>query len=229
MAEEANSTGAAQDPPFTISASFSYPYPNYGGPPPAAWNYLISVLRKTAELHKELSESRADHPVRASMLLVLALADYLRASPTIQAEPELGDPLARLGYAMAEVYAGRKPSLFKPNKSAGNPGKSLRDQEFMVTAALAVHYLMESGLSRQNAAKAVMRAVETADPGLPVPKVFSAETILRWRDGLTEGKRVPGGALKGFELEHAESSGVDPKKRAELFLQRIKHHPLLRF
>jgi len=223
----------SESSPFTVKVSFSFPYPNYTAcaPPPAAWDNLISNLRLTAKWDQELNKSLADHPIRAMMMLTAALADYFRESPTFRSEPELADPLLRLAAALAEVYAGRAPPLFQPLKSSGgNPGKSLPEQDFMATAALAAHYLIETGLSREDAAMTVLRAIETADPGLPKTPNLTSNTVLGWRDRLKEGVgRVPLGALKGFEMELAESSGADPQKRALWLLERIKHHPLMRF
>ena len=232
MAKKISITTPPESSPFTVNASFSFPYPNYTAcaPPPAAWDKLISDLRLTAKLDLELNRSQADHPIRAMMQLTKALVDYFRHSPTFHSEPELADPLVRLSVAFAEVYAGRAPPLLKPLRTGGNPGTSLPKQDFMATAALAVHYLMESGLRRVDAAKTVVRAIETADPGLPITPNLTARTILGWRNLLNEGpSRVPLGALKGFEMELSAFAGTDPKERALWLLDQIKHSPLMRY
>jgi hypothetical protein len=214
--------------------SVSWPrYPTFGtAPPAAAWELLVSRLRLVATESKANYESPVQPPgLHAMRMLADALHEYIIASPAIQTEPELADPLYRLIVALTEVYAGRSPLIFQPRRSGGGrPSKSLSEQEFIGTAALAADYFIKSGQSREEAARLVLRAIQTAEPGLPETPNLTTATVLGWRDRLKEGPgRVPLGALASFNYELPSSVGDDPIKRAEWLLEQIKHAPLMRF
>lgn len=233
MKTESSNADIAEDARFIMRASFTIPYPNYpvSAPPLAAWERLVANLRQTAKVSRENLDSPVEpRGLRAMLMFVGAISDYLNTSPAILSEPELADPLLRLAAALVEVCAGRAPPLFQPLKSGGgNPGKSLPEQDFMATAARALDEFIKSGLNTEDAARTVLKAIVTADPGLPEIPNLTTATIKNWRYLLREGEgRAPSGALKGFEMELPESVGADHKERALWLLEQIKHAPLMR-
>ena len=212
-------------------------------PPPTQeeWTEFVEKLRFARKLQASAAMAKdvpADLHVDFAAIWQAfeAMLVLLMDQPDIASE-NLHLPLAKLGFALADVAAGRPSPLFHPHKrrdtksTKGAPATS--ELALRAVSAMAMDSLIGAGHLSDVAARTVARVIENANiPVQPRNGSTVSSMITGWREGLMTGDNAaPAESLRIWRNYKSKpvAHGATAQDRADKFLRELRENPAFRF
>ena len=148
---------------------------------------LQKRLRAFHDSYEAAQSPKSDTVKRRAMRQALgAVIDFLMAQPNWCAADSV--LLLKLGEALADIETGRAISLLS-NKRPHRPAVPTNIRRHQAQAAANMEQLMRRGLSREDAARKVFRAIPHNSSLFGQTENASWKTVARWRDEISVSPR----------------------------------------
>jgi hypothetical protein len=156
---------------------------------------LFAALRAVDEKFDELPTSKRRTLLAEWLMTFRKRVGYFRC-------------IEELSDAFIEAQRGLLPPLFKPTETCGRPPLPLVVEDIRGAAALAMDALMQSGMRKQDAARAVAKRL-----GYSVASRDGWTKVAKWRDDLARAAGDKGRYSNDYRLQ----ARLHEELRADLF------------
>jgi hypothetical protein len=193
-------------------------------PDPRSWAALVLGLRQAAEIDRTESPDAKPPGHRAAWLALHYLFSFLQEQRTIQNDPRVLAPIARLYNGMDDVHQGRKPPIFEGTPPNHRPGDTTGFAVLKGNAARALSEFRLSGMPKEEAAKRVARACGV----VPGHGRVTSKNVSDWRIWLQRRPGRPGAppkdgaALFAYQKPLPAYMGSTPLERAESLITALR-------
>ena len=188
------------------------------------------ILMRVVKLRRELAgaadifESSSPEARRFGVQIALAAVESFLATTLGANDPKPLMPLRQLNYALHDLNRGKVVALLVPQKTSHRPPDSVAKEARMAIAAACLELLVESGISRGNAARRVANDLNARGYRTSLNKRITAKYVEDWRDRMRSGSPSESEAVARFQRilkHHFSDPQSDPQTAANSILERI--------